>query len=777
MKNNYRNPSLPVAERVRRLLKQMTLREKVGQMNQPLYGWQAYRRKNGRIALSAEFKRAVTRLGIGALYGLFRADGWSGRTRQTGLGPADGARAANLVQRYVRDHTRLGIPLLLSEECPHGHMALDATVFPAPITLASTWNPELARRAGAIAAREARARGAHIGYGPILDLARDPRWSRVEETFGEDPFLAGRFGAAMVQGLQGRDLKQPDAVISTLKHFAAHGTPEGGHNQGAVHAGPRELHEIYLPAFAAAIRAGAQSVMAAYHEIDGIPCPANPALLRGILKKRWGFRGVVVADGNAIDLLVQHRVAASYVEAGAIAARAGVDLSLWDQSYLHLLAAVESGRVPLAVIDEAVARILRLKFMLGLFENPYVDEQRAAVVIGAPAHRDLSRQIAREGIVLLKNEGRLLPLRKNIRSLAVIGPNAHHNIYNQLGDYTAPQAPESVATLWQGIRAKVSLATRLRYAQGCGIRQRLARGIAAAVAAARQAELAIVAVGGSSARNPIAASAAPRREIYDADCGEGYDCAELELAGAQLELVQAVRATGVPVIAVLIQGRPYNIAWLAEHVPAILLAWYPGPEGGNAIADVLFGDYNPAGRLPVSIPRSAGQLPVFYNHKPVGRQNYTRQAAAPLYPFGHGLSYTKFVYSRVRLSRRRICAGADVELRVDVRNRGRWAGDEVVQLYVRDEQSAFTRPVAELKGFQRVRLAPRETRTIRFAITPDLLQCLDARMNPVVEPGRFSLGVGGDRRCLLTAELEVSAASGRGRAGRTSAKKSAMPQL
>jgi beta-glucosidase len=744
---DYRDADASAEERARDLLGRMTLEEKVGQMNQHLAGWEAYTGSRGSLQISDAFKEAVEEVGMGFVYGLFRADPWTGVTLENGARPAEGARLANELQRYVIEHTRLGIPLLFSEECPHGHMAIDGTVFPSPITLAGTWEPELAREMGRIAASEIRARGAHIGYGPILDIAQDPRWSRVEETYGEDPYLAGLFGEAMVEGMQRGGLEADDAAVSTLKHFAGYGAPEGGHNTAATHAGERELREVFLPAFKRAIKAGAGSVMAAYNEIDGLPCHANPYLLRDILKGKWGFEGFVVSDGGGIDRLVEQKVAETPEDAGAVAAQAGVDASVWDEAYTKLATAVESGKVSVEAVNEAVFRILRTKFAFGLFEDPYVDEERAAEVIGTSESREVSLDISRKAVTLLKNDDELLPFGSDIGSIAVIGPNADR-VYNQLGDYTAPQPRESVTTVRDGIESRAPDGVTVRYAHGCGVKNPSREEVPEAVRIAEQSDVAVLVLGGSSARDFDAEKSESGAAVVggnmedDMDCGEGFDRADLRLAGAQLELVREVCATGTPVVAVLVQGRPYSIPGVVEQADALVTVWYPGPEGGQAVAEALFGDFSPAGRLPVSVPRCVGQVPVYYNYKPVSRRQYVLTDSAPLFPFGYGLSYTSFSYGDPTTDRDSVGVGEAVEVSVEVANTGERAGDEVVQLYVHDEIASVTRPVKELKGFRRIHLGAGETRTVNFSLHTDDLAFVGPDMEWVTEPGEFRVMVG-----------------------------------
>lgn len=762
----YKNPAAPVESRVQDLLGRMTLEEKVGQLS-TLLGWEMYDKQGKQVKESAAFRKAVDERYIGMLWATLRADPWTKKTLTTGLNPGQAAEATNALQKYVVEHTRLGIPLLLAEECAHGHMAIGTTVFPTSIGQGSTWNPALIQRMASIIATEARVQGAHIGYGPVLDLAREPRWSRVEETYGEDPVLNSRMGEAMVKGFQGDNLKSGVNVISTLKHFTAYGVPEGGHNGGSISTGLRELHQSYLPPFRAAVQAGALSVMTAYNSIDGVPCTANEMLLKDVLREAWGFKGFTVSDLGSISGLVgSHRVAATPADAAALALNAGLDADLSGYGYdKALLQAIEKGLVSTEQLDQAVSRVLRLKFEMGLFENPYVSAKKAAKVVKNPEHVKLARQVARESIVLLKNEQDLLPLSKTLRSVAVIGPNAD-NIYNQLGDYTAPQPENNIVTVLEGIRSKVSPQTKVTYVKGCAIRDTTKTDIAEAVKAAKNAEVAVVVLGGSSARDfkteyistgAATVSASEKgKPVSDMESGEGFDRATLNLMGKQLELLQAVVKTGTPVVVVLIKGRPLNLNWADAHVPAIVNAWYPGQEGGHAVADVLFGDYNPAGRLSISVPRHVGQLPVYYNAKGPSKHDYVEMDAKPLYPFGHGLSYSAFDYSNLKVSTSGSRDNIRVKVQFDLKNTGSRDGDEVVQLYLRDKVSSTVTPLKQLKHFKRVHLKAGEQKAIAFELNAEDLMLLDAKMQWVVEPGDFVVMVGASSEDIrLNSEFRV----------------------
>ena len=737
----YKNAKQPVDLRVKDLIGRMTLEEKVGQMLCPL-GWEMYEKKGSDVTHSAKFEQFVQERHIGMLWAVYRADPWTRKTLENGLNPELAAKAGNALQRYVMENTRLGIPIFLAEEAPHGHMAIGTTVFPSGIGMAATWSPDVIEETGKVIAKEIRLQGGHIGYGPVLDLTRDPRWSRVEETYGEDPVLSGVLGAAMVRGAGQGKLSQPFSVISTLKHFLAYGIPEGGHNGNTTIIGPRDLHENFLPPFKAAVKAGALSVMTSYNSIDGIPCTANGYLLNDVLRQQWNFRGFVVSDLGSIEgLRGSHFVAENMQDAAVLATNAGVDSDLGGEAYRNLVKAVQEGRIAESLIDTAVFRILKLKFEMGLFENPYVDPKKASQNIRTPEHIAQARKVAQQSVVLLKNDG-ILPLKKDIK-VAVIGPNAD-NRYNMLGDYTAPQEDFNVKTVLEGVKSKMKESC-VQYVRGCAIRDTIIHDIDKAVAAARQADVAIVVVGGSSARDfktkyiETGAAVASNDNVSDMESGEGYDRATLDLLGKQLDLLKAVKATGKPMVVVYIQGRPLNMNWATANADALLTAWYPGQEGGNAIADVIFGDYNPAGRLPISIPRHEGQIPVYYNKKNPQGHDYVEMPSAPLYSFGYGLSFSSFEYSDIQVLPK---DGQSYEVAVNVKNVGSYDGDEVVQLYLRDEFASTVQPVRQLKHFERIFLKKDESKTIRFTLTADDLSVLNTKMERVVEPGSFLIMVG-----------------------------------
>jgi Beta-glucosidase-related glycosidases len=740
----YKNPKLSAQERTWDLIGQMTLEEKVGQMLCPL-GWEMYDKKDNKtVTHSPKFEQFVKERQIGMLWATYRADPWTQKTLENGLNPALAAEAGNALQKYIIENTRLGIPIFLAEECPHGHMAIGTTVFPTAIGQAATWNPALITEMSSIIGKEARMQGAHIGYGPVLDLAREPRWSRTEEAYGEDPVLIARMGEAYVKGMGSGDLSQAYSMISTLKHFVAYGVPEGGHNGNPNSVGMRDLNENYLPPFGAAVKAGALSVMTAYNSIDGVPCTSSEYLLKDVLHKEWGFKGFTVSDLGSIEgLKGSHSVAETMQDAAVLAANAGLDVDLGGNAFLNLINAVKENKIDESVIDTAVYHVLKLKFEMGLFENPYVDTKSVAKNVRTLEHIALARKVAQQVIVLLKNEDNILPLNKSIKKVAVIGPNAD-NIYNQLGDYTAPQERSNVKTVLDGITAKLG-ESKVQYVKGCAIRDMDNTNIDEAVAAARNSDVAIVVVGGSSARDfkteyiETGAAIVSKESVSDMESGEGYDRSTLDLLGKQMDLLKAVKATGKPVVVVYIQGRPLNMNWAKENADALLTAWYPGQEGGNAIADVIFGDYNPAGRLPISIPRSIGQIPVYYNKKnPLGH-DYVEESKDPLYSFGYGLSYTKFDYSGLNITKK---SSNNYEVSVSVKNTGNYDGEEVIQLYIRDEVASTVRPVKQLRHFDRILLKKGESKTVTFQLTEDDFSIIDLKMNKIVEPGKFTIMVG-----------------------------------
>ena len=739
----YKDPSLSIDIRLSDLLSRMTLEEKVGQLLCPL-GWEMYEIHGSEVHPSGKFKQLIKERNVGMLWATYRADPWTKKTLANGLNPEMAAKAGNALQKYVMENTRLGIPMFLAEEAPHGHMAIGATVFPTGIGMAATWSPELVKEVGQVIAKEIRSQGGHISYGPVLDLTRDPRWSRVEETFGEDPVLSGILGASMVDGLGGGNLSQKYATIATLKHFLAYAVPEGGQNGNYASVGIRDLHQNFLPPFRKAIDAGALSVMTSYNSIDGIPCTSNHYLLTQLLRNEWKFCGFVVSDLYSIEGIHEsHFVALTKENAAIQSVTAGVDVDLGGDAYTNLCHAVQSGQMDKTVIDTAVCRVLRMKFEMGLFEHPYVDPKIAAKTVRRKEHIELARKIAQSSITLLKNENSILPLSKTINKVAVIGPNAD-NRYNMLGDYTAPQEDSNVKTVLDGILTKLS-PFRVEYVRGCAIRDTTVNEIEQAIEAARRSEVVIVVVGGSSARDfktsykETGAAVAEEGSVSDMECGEGFDRASLSLLGRQQELLESLQKTGKPLIVVYIEGRPLEKNWASEYADALLTAYYPGQEGGNAIADVLFGDYNPSGRLPISVPRSVGQIPVYYNKKAPRNHDYVEMSSFPLYSFGYGMSYTTFEYSDLQVVQK---SARCFEVSFKVKNTGKYDGEEVSQLYMRDEYASVVQPMKQLKHFERFHLKKGEEKKVTFVLTEEDFFLVNYTLKKVVESGNFHLMIG-----------------------------------
>lgn len=694
--------------KVDNLLSQMTLTEKIGQLCCPI-GFNLYDDES--------YKNLIDTLPVGGFWAVFRADPWSQKTLKTGPGANKSRLIFKEMQRYAVENTRLGIPIYFAEECPHGLMAVGASVYPTGLGMAATWDEELLYSLGDAIGLEAYSRGARFGYGPVLDIARDPRWSRVEETFGEDPYLSGTLGAAMIRGMQNH-------VGATVKHFAAYGIPEGGHNGAAAQTGTNILSSDYLSNFEIAVKNGAKSIMTSYNAIDGVPCTSNSWLLKDVLREQWGFKGVVFSDlGSIWALHSTHRTAENQLDATAQAINAGVDIDLGASNYgTYLKTAVENGLVPIENVDEAVRRVLRFKYEIGLFDDPY----KTVKVIGRGGA--LSWRAAHESVVLLKNDG-ILPLKHDVKSIAVIGPNAD-NIYNQLGDYTAPQDPDKIVTVLEGIRARANAETKIFYAKGCSIRDTNDADFESAIKAAKSADVTILVVGGSSARDfktsyESTGAAVVNDHISDMDCGEGYDRVSIELSGLQEDLIKEIAKLHKPFIIIYIEGRPLLKNTANEVANALLTAFYPGERGGDAIADIIFGNQNPAGRLPISQPRNTGQIPIYYSQpRP---HDYVECESTPLFCFGHGLSYTKFEYSNLIINK----LNDTIEVSVDVKNIGDYHGSEVVQLYLRDEYATITPAEKLLKGFKRIFILINETQHVTFTIPTENL-----------EPGEFTIMVG-----------------------------------
>jgi beta-glucosidase len=761
MAYRHMDVALSVEARVAALMSEMTLDEKIAQLG----SYYIYEILDG-TGFSSVKATKLLRNGIGHI------------TRMGGASnvpPGESVLLANAIQKFMIDHTRLGIPAIIHEECCSGYMARGATVFPQAIGVASTWEPELVEKMADVIRRQMRSVGAHHALSPVLDVTRDPRWGRVEETFGEDPYLVARLGVAYIRGLQSEHLDQ--GVVATGKHFVGYGISEGGMNWAPPHMGWRELRDVYLFPFEAAVRDGKMaSIMNGYHEIDGIPCGSSKELLTTILRDEWGFDGTVVSDYFAITMLNEyHHVTGSKAEAAFAALDAGLDIELpFTDSYGDpLREAVLAGDIPEDLVNLSLQRALTQKFALGLFDNPYV--ANTSVVFDTVDERQLAREIAQKSIVLLKNEGNVLPLSKQINSIAVIGPNAD-SIRNLFGDYAYPAHVETLLEMKKdknvfnqplpdniqavedfipaisalaAIKAQVSETTQVHYAKGCAVNDACTEGFAEAVEAARKAQVAVVVVGDKAGLTD------------DCTSGEARDRADLDLPGVQSQLVKAVYDTGIPVVLVMINGRPVSLGWIADSVPAILEAWFPSEEGGNAIADVLFGDVNPGGKLPMTFPRTVGQVPIFYGHRPSGgrshwKGDYVETSSKPLYPFGFGLSYTQFEFSNLRIDPASAPIGGEVHIHVDVTNTGERGGDEVVQVYTHQYVTSVTRPLKELKGFKRVTIEPHQTKTVTFCLKINQFGFYDQAQNFVVEPGKVQVMVGNSSQNILcTGEFEI----------------------
>lgn len=760
----YRDAGRPVAERVDDLLARMTVGEKVAQLGS---AWVFQLMRGDQYA--PDRADEICRDGLGQIT---RIAGASDLTAD------NAARIANQIQRRLVEGTRLGIPAIVHEEICSGVMARGSTVFPQAIGVASTFEPELNEAMATAIRVQMRRAGAHQGLAPVLDVSRDPRWGRTEETYGEDPYLVARMGSAFVRGLQGADLSE--GVIATAKHLVGYGTSEGALNWAPAHIPERELREVFLHPFEAAVRdGGLRSVMHGYHELDGVPCAANVDLLTGILRDAWGFDGIVVSDYFAVhQLAVYHRLAADRAHAATLALSAGIDVELpsTDCFAEPLLSAIERGHVDGAIVDQAVRRVLRLKFALGLFERPYVDEDAALAAVDTDLHRALAGTVARKSIVLLRNDG-VLPLAAAPGTIAVIGPNADE-VRHMMGDYSYPAHIESLVEMRDGrnlfdipmpddvsftnvalegpsildaLRARFGGA--VRHERGCGVDDDDTSGIAAAVEVAAAADVVVLVVGDK---------AGPTRSCTS---GEGRDRSSLDLPGVQETLARAVLATGTPVVTVLVVGRPCGSEYLHATSAAVLAAWLPGQEGGTAVADVLAGAFNPGGKLPISFPRSVGQLPVFYGHKVSGGRShwhgeYVDGPTSPLYPFGFGRSYTTFQLRDAVVATPQVGVGEVVRVMVSVGNVGDAAGEEVVQVYVRDLQASVTRPVLELKSFVRVAIDPGASKTLQFDIPIGQLGFYDRDLRYVVEPGEFEVLIGTSADDLMRAGTVMVRAEG-----------------
>ena len=705
-----------VEQRINALLAKMTLAEKLGQLQQ-LDG-----EANGNFR--PEHLELVRKGLLGSTLNV------------------RGAERTNQLQRIAVTESRLKIPLIFGFDVIHGYR----TIFPIPLGEASSWDPAGVERAASIAAAEARAAGVHWTFAPMVDIARDARWGRIAEGSGEDPYLGSVMARARVLGFQGSDYSKSDKVVATAKHWVAYGAAEAGRDYNTTDVSERNLRQVYFPPFKAAVDAGVGTFMSAFNDLNGVPSSANPYTLTRVLRGEWKFDGFVVSDYTSVEELINHGVAATGADAAREALNAGVDMEMVSRLYnKHAPELINQRQVSLQTIDEAVRRILRIKFRLGLFDKPYTDEARERAAIFSNANVAVARELAARSLVLLKNDKNVLPLAKTIRSVALIGPLADSQ-KDVLGSWTGDGVPGDAVTLLQGIRSKVPQA-KINYVKGCDVDCPDAVGLEEAIGAARESDVAIIALGESAEMS-----------------GEAASRSSLDLPGRQLDLVKAIQASGKPVVVVLMNGRPLSINWIAENTPAILETWFAGSQAGNAIADVLFGDVNPGGKLPVTFPRAVGQVPIYYNHMNTGRppdakNKYTSKYLdlpwTPLFPFGYGLSYTQFKITNLRLSAGRIRPDGKLTVSVDVENVGARAGDEVVQLYIRDVAASVTRPVKELKGFQRVTLRAGEKKRVEFTLGPKELGFYDRTMNFVVEPGEFKVMVGANSEDVIEAKFEV----------------------
>jgi len=715
----YKQANLPIEERVRDLVSRMTLEEKARQLDMYAGVPDLIDKATDKThaAPDATFQSAAAEkllgnLGAGSIHDLYPRAG-----------------LANAIQQWVMQHSRLGVPALFIEEGLHGYS--DGTVFPAPINLAATWNPDLAHHTGAAIAAEARAAGVDMILAPVLDLAREPRWGRIEEDFGEDLWLTGQLGLAYVQGAQGDSLASDHTVVAEPKHFVGHGSPESGLNTSPVHIGERELRTIMLKPFEPAFREGhAMSVMAAYHEIDGVPVIADPTLFEQILRNEWGFSGFVLSDLGAIRrLLDDHHTAATPQQAITEAINAGVDMQFYDFPHATfqnaIIAGIKDGTLAEENLDGAVSSVLRVKFELGLFDHPLTDPSLNARVKRSPEHLALSLESARQSMTLLKNDNHTLPLPRTLKRIALIGPNGNIARY---GDYEDEKNGRRISIL-DGLRTLLPNTT-IDFDEGADI--------PSAVAKARNADVAILALG-----------------EYQGISGESFDRQSLDLPGNQEALLEAVAATGKPIVLILENGRPLTIPWAAEHIPAILEAWYPGEFGGQAVAETLFGDNNPGGKLTITFPRTIGQIPVYYNHDPSKTSKYVDGTSAPLFPFGFGLSYTTFAFDNVGVTPPAPGSNTDVIVTVNVTNTGKVAGDEVAQLYLHHDTSSVEVPDRALKGFERLHLNPGEKQTVSFRVKQSELAVWNTNHQWAIEPGSYTIMVGNSSEAPLHASFKI----------------------
>ncbi len=721
------------SDRIERLIEEMTLEEKLGQLTLQWGGEAADAnpniREKSRLAIRNEIKNGR----IGAFIG------------------AHGADYVNWMQRVAKEESRLGIPIIVGNDVIHGYH----TIFPIPLAEACSWNPAIVEKAARVAATEARIAGTHWTLAPMVDIARDPRWGRIAEGAGEDPYLGGIMAAARVRGFQGKDLTAPDSVLACVKHFAAYGAAEAGRDYNPVDISEQTLRDIYLPPFKAAVDEGVGTLMTAFNEINGVPATADDFLLEQILRREWGFKGFVVSDWTSITEMVEHGYAESEAHAALLSIKAGVDMDMSALSFRdHFGDMVKTGRLSEKVVDRAVRRVLIQKERLGLFDDPFSDASKEERLLLCDEHRAAARDVARHSIVLLKNEDNLLPLRDDLTSIAVIGPLAD-NKPDPLGTWAltgkpksvVPRLEDAVVTVLAGIRQRTGGAVTINYAKGCGIHEADSDELSKAIDAAQKSDVVILVVG----------------EDRDMS-GEGHCRTNLQIPPAQTALISTVYAVGKPTIVLLMNGRPLAINWISENVPALVEAWHLGTETGNAVADVLFGDFNPCGRLVTTFPRNVGQVPLYYNHKNTGRpptsddrfsSKYIDVHWSPLYPFGYGLSYTRFEYKNLRLSADTMPIDGRLTVKADISNAGARAGVEVVQLYVRDLVGSLTRPIRELKGFQRIAIKPGETETVTFELSANDLRFHNRKLEYVVEPGRFHVWIAPNSAEGLQGEFEV----------------------
>jgi beta-glucosidase len=709
---------LQIERKVDNLLSSMTLKEKIGQMTQ--FG-----------GINKKYEEMIKLGEVGSFLGV------------------KGAEKINELQRLAVEKSRLGIPLIFGNDVIHGYH----TTFPIPLGAAASWNPELVQLAAKIAAGEAALEGTKWTFAPMVDIARDPRWGRIAEGAGEDPYLGSVMAEAEVMGFQGNNLNNDLSIAACAKHFAAYGAAEAGRDYNTVDISERTLREVYLPPFKAAVDAGVSTLMSAFNSLNGIPASANYHILTQILRKEWGFTGFVVSDANSIGELINHGIAKDEKEAALKALTAGVDMDMGGDAFTgnvyspNLASLVKEGKISEKLIDQSVRRILRIKFRLGLFDHPYTDTLYIKNHIPDQKLRDSAAlRLAEESIVMLKNDNNLLPLRKDLTSVAVIGPLADDK-YDPLGPWNCSPIPKRVTTVLDGIKNKLSPTTKIKFIKGCDIESNNKRQLDNAIRIAGQSDIVILVVGEAANMS-----------------GEAASRTNLDLPGVQEELVEKVAKVGKPTIVLLMNGRPLTIDWIAKHIPSVLECWFLGDQSGNAIANVLFGDYNPSGRLPVTFPRSVGQIPIYYDHlntgKPFEENNkftskYLDSPVTPLYPFGFGLSYTTFKYENLKVEKNKIKIGGSTDVSINVTNTGKISGSEVVQLYLRDLVASVSMPVKELKGFQKIYLNPGETKTLKFIITPKMLELYDVNMKKTIEPGKCEVMIGGSSVDLLSNYFEI----------------------